>query len=70
MRRTRGNQEVASASKDDLAIKIDTGGDEIKRKPVTNNIAKQEHVRLGRTKAYGHLFGHWHVRRPSNDSDV
>ena len=25
MRRTRGNQEVASASKDDLAIKLDAG---------------------------------------------
>ena len=40
MRRTRGNQEVASASKDDLAIKLDEGNDQSIRKPVANYVAK------------------------------
>ena len=47
MRRTRGNQEVASASKDDLAIKQDEGNDQSIGKPVANYVAKQEHVCLG-----------------------
>lgn len=38
MRRTRGNQEVASASKDDLAIKLGIG--QSMRKPVANYVAK------------------------------
>ena len=69
MRRTRGNQEVASASKDDLAIKLDAGIGQSIRKPVANYVAKKEHVRLGRTGAS--VFGQWQVRgTPCNDADV